>query len=285
MQQRPRGASRRCTTRNARTMATQSVAYANGTYGAHAATAHRGLLRMRVPCGLDPAFAIGVVAATGLALVLKAVQYHRELARARTTSEQENTPGTTAAPDGAPDPFPPHATRPVHRMVTYLASALVSVWVAFVALLHALPPESRRAAGPLFHVGTLVVASLACMVLSVRLLVLGAPPLADADDVPDALMDIIVHLVLPLIALVLFMTNCDGVPTPGAILTATCATGAAAAAWLAWVLSAQVKGHGWVYGNLPGPHDGPGGFVTTLVMVLSLTLSPLSLAHFKARCG
>ena len=152
-----------------------------------------------------------------------------------------------------------------HRSLyfTYWAAVIVLVWVPISAALR------RRGSGnsATVRTGNFAVAVIACLVLVVRLLVLGMP-----GDAPLAanIMDILVHLVLPIAAIVLYLSSCAPVPSGS---NTTHGAAVIAAIVLAWLLVNMVywqSGRPWVYGEMVAPSTKVG--ITSIVLVLGFTI-------------
>uniref|UniRef100_A0A6C0AT34 Uncharacterized protein n=1 Tax=viral metagenome TaxID=1070528 RepID=A0A6C0AT34_9ZZZZ len=152
-----------------------------------------------------------------------------------------------------------------HRSLyfTYWAAVIVLAWIPISTALR------RRGSGASATVrtGNFAVAVIACLVLVVRLLVLGMP-----GDAPlsSNIMDILVHLVLPTAAIVLYLSACAPAPTGSNTTRGAVVIGVVVLAWLTVNMLYWHNGRPWVYGEMVAPSTKVG--ITSIVVVAGFTI-------------
>ena len=152
-----------------------------------------------------------------------------------------------------------------HRSMyfTYWAAVIVLVWIPVSNALR------KRGSGACATVrtGNFAVAVIACLVLVVRLLVLGMP-----GDAPLAsnIMDILVHLILPTAAIVLYLSSCAPAPTGKNTTRGAIVIGVIVLSWLLVNMLYWHNGRPWVYGEMVAPSTKVG--ITSIVIVTGFTI-------------
>lgn len=152
-----------------------------------------------------------------------------------------------------------------HRSLyfTHWAAVIVLVWIPISIALR------RRGSGDcdVVRVGNFAVAVIACLVLVVRLLVLGLP-----GDAPLAtnVMDLLVHLVLPIAGIALYMSSCTPAPNGKNTTHGAVVIGVVVLVWLLVNMLYWHNGRPWVYGDMVAPSTKVG--LSSLVIVSAVTV-------------
>jgi hypothetical protein len=148
--------------------------------------------------------------------------------------------------------------------LTYWVGALIAVWVPISVMLQGSPKHRSVVA-----VGNFAVATMAALVLVVRLGVLGLP--GNSPWTTNAL-DILLHLLLPVIAIALFLCTCTCKLSSTHIYIGVVLVLAFTSAWAGLNVATWQGGRSWVYGKSLAPSTKTGAFAIVFTLLLTIAL-------------
>lgn len=209
----------------------------------------------------DKAFVLTALLLTGAVIGLR-------LADGRARTKWCAAGDTTTDPAAAPSRQSTHECSssndtpptPRHMYLTYWSVALILIWVPLAVGLR-LGPETP-ATRMILSGGSFAVATVAALVITVRLLIMGVPGHAPWTS---NVMDMVTHLAVPVLALWMFLSN--GTPAPSK-RAAGIGGGIAALFGGAWFTAAMLywrRTGQWVY-KQAAPPSTPAGIVSSVMV-------------------